>query len=477
MKNLYNFFFYSLKTLYNYKYKYKYIISFYMYNIQKLIKIIPKLNLRNFTNSSKLSTNQLVNIRKEEMSPTYANFQTFKDPVVLSRASGQYCYGPKNEKYLDLLAHNLTISVGHAHPKVVKAAKEQIEKIPHTSSMYYCEPVSRLTDKLLKTFPSRTDGEKWKVLYAVTGTEAVELSLQLARVSSGNIPILSLTNSYHGSYGTAMAASGGYACRHDLPECGSIYHLQAPIYEHKNNVDGLIKMAKTVIQSSTSNKVGAFVFEPLQGYGGIHVLPNDYIHKMSKLTREHGGYVIADEIQTGFGRMGETYWAYEMSGIEPDIVVTAKGLGCGFPISAVVAKESIFDKFNDTGKFVFSTYGANPVCAAAANAVLDVIEEEKIQERAMKLGKLLDKNLNYIKNNFDGCIEVRGKGLMRGIELEPKIASKVFESLKDQQFLVGLGGMRKNVLRVMPPMCITKEDLDHFHTVLCKTMDDISNKN
>ena len=336
--------------------------------------MLQRLAFRSFSTAN---VKNIINVRQSQMSPTYANFQTFKEPVVLDSASMQYCYGPDGEKYLDLLASNLSISVGHGHPKVTAAVKAQIDKAPHLSSMYYSEPISNLTAKLLGTFPERCDGEKWKVLYAVTGTEAVELALQLSRVGTGNIPILSLTNSYHGSYGTAMGASGGSACRHDLPECGGILHLQSPIYQHKNNVDGLVEQAETVINSSTSGKVGAFIFEALQGYGGIHVLPNDYIRKMTALTHARGGYVIADEIQTGFGRMGKKYWAFEMADIEPDIVVVAKGLGCGFPISAIVAKESVFDKFNDTGKFIFSTYGANPVSAAAACAVLDVIEEEK----------------------------------------------------------------------------------------------------
>ena len=431
------------------------------------------LGTRAFSTLCRTNVQNIINIRQSQMSPTYAGFQTFKEPVVLDSASMQYCYGPGGEKYLDLLASNLTISVGHGHPKVTAAAKAQIDKAPHLSSMYYSEPASNLTKKLMATFPERSDGEKWKALYAVTGTEAVELALQLSRVGTGNMPVLSLTNSYHGSYGTAMGASGGSACRHDLPECGSIFHLQSPIYQHKENVDGLVEQAETVINSSTSGKVAAFIFETLQGYGGIHVLPNDYIQKMTALTYAYGGYVIADEIQTGFGRMGKKYWAFEMAEIEPDIVVVAKGLGCGFPISAVVAKESIFDKFNATGKFIFSTYGANPVSAAAACAVLDVVKDEKIQERADKLGDVVSKHLNYVVDNFEGCIEVRGSGLMWGIELDVSIANRVFESLKDQNFLVGLGGTEKNVLRVMPPMCITEEDLDHFANVLVATMKNI----
>lgn len=418
-----------------------------------------------------MDVKRVIELRQNLMSPTYASFQTFKEPVVIERASGQYCYGPNGEKYLDLLASNLTISVGHAHPRVTAAAIEQIAKAPHLSSMYYSEPASLLSEKLLSTLKPRSDGEKWQVLYAVTGTEAVEIALQMARVSTGIMPVLSLSNSYHGSHGTAMGVSGVKACRHDLPETHAIHHLQAPIYEFKDDIDKLISMAETTINSATTGKICGFIFEVLQGYGGIHVLPEEYLRRMTALTHKYGGLVIADEVQTGYGRMGKSFWAFQMSGIEPDIIVTAKGLGCGFPISAVIAKESVFRKFNESGKFIFSTYGANPVSAAAACAVLDVIRDEKIQEHADFLGSVVNKHLTYVMNTFDLCVEVRGCGLMWGIELDTSIAFQVFESMKDQNFLVGLGGGKKNVLRVMPPMCITEEDIDHFAEVLVSTMD------
>jgi len=430
-----------------------------------------QLNTAFFYESVNMDVTKVIELRQKLMSPTYASFQTFKAPVVIERASGQYCYGPNGEKYLDLLASNLTISVGHAHPRVTAAAIAQIAKAPHLSSMYYSEPASFLSEKLLATLAPRSDGEQWQVLYAVTGTEAVEIALQMARVSTGNMSLLSLTNSYHGSYGTAMGVTGVKACRHDLPETHGIHHLQAPIYEFKDEIDKLISMAETTINSATSGKISAFIFEVLQGYGGIHVLPDDYLRKMSNLIHKYGGLVIADEVQTGYGRMGKSFWAFQMSGIEPDIIVTAKGLGCGFPISAVIAKESVFKNFNETGKFVFSTYGANPVSAAAACAVLDVIRDEKIQERAGYLGDLVKKHLMFVMQTFDLCIEVRGCGLMWGIELDTSIASQVFEALKDLNFLVGLGGGKKNVLRIMPPMCITEADIDNFAEVLINTMD------
>ena len=212
-----------------------------------------------------MDVDHVIKMRQELMSPTYAGFQTFKTPVVIERASGQYCYGPSGEKYIDLLASNLTISVGHAHPRVIEAAKAQIDKMPHISSMYYSEPASLLAEKLVGTLKQRSDGEKWQVLYAVTGTEAVELSLQVARTASGHIPVLSMQNSYHGSYGTAMAATGGEACKHNFPEAGGIFHVPAPIYDSKNDIDRLVREAENAILSSTDGKISCWIFEVLQG--------------------------------------------------------------------------------------------------------------------------------------------------------------------------------------------------------------------
>jgi len=172
----------------------------------------------------------------------------------------------------------------------------------------------------------------------------------MARVTTGNLDLFSVRNSYHGSLGTAMGACGIHHCKHALPETQHMHHLAAPIYEDKGKSEELLRQARLTIESSTENCMAGFLFEQVQGYGGIHILEKEYVQGMAALTKEYGGVVIADEIQSGLGRMGTHYWSYEMSEIEPDIVVVAKGLSNGHPLSAVVAKKSLFDQYMEKNK-------------------------------------------------------------------------------------------------------------------------------
>ena len=410
--------------------------------------------------------------KKMLMSPLHSMFQTFKSPPNITRALGQYKFDSEGNKYLDLLADNLTISVGHSNPRIANVINEQAQKMLHCSTMYNSDPPLELSEKLLATFPKLENGEKWKVQYDTSGTGAVEIALQIARGASGNTQLLSMENSYHGSYGTAMAVSGITSCKHDFPETGLIHHVPAPITkstpEEYINPSTAFECAKRTINSSTSGKIAGFIFEAVQGYGGIHVIDNKYLQNMEKLTRNHGGYVIADEVQSGLGRMGSCYWSFEMSGVVPDIVTIAKGLGNGMPISAIVAKESVFDKYlENTGKFIFSTYGGNSLATTVAKEVLSIIEDENIQEHSLELGKYIRKVLDAFASKYPYIIkEIRGQGLMFGIEIyHPSVALRIFENMKDNGILVGLGGSNKNVLRFMPPMCLVKDDVVLFSEI------------
>lgn len=414
----------------------------------------------------------VINIRKKLMAPMYSVFQTYKNPFVVTKAFMQYVYDQNGTKHLDLLASNLTISVGHSHSRINERVKSQMDDMVHCSSMYYSQPVAELTEKLLDTFPKRSDGEKWQVQYAVTGTEAVEMAIQLARVASGNLDILSMQNSYHGSMGVAMGASGINQCKHSLPETQHFLHIPAPINENIDKIDELIKSAENMIESSTSNKIAGFIFEQVQGYGGIHILPPEYVQKMAQLVKKYDSYIIADEVQSGLGRMGSHFWSYEMSGIEPDIVVIGKGISNGFPISMVVAKESVFEKYAQHNKFVFFTYGAQPLACVAASETLSIIKETNLQEHAKTLGEYLGSGLYNIKTKHPELnMKIRGQGLMWGIELEPSIAARIYEEMKENHILVGLGGSKKNVLRIMPPMCLQKHDIDNLISVFTKLIE------
>ena len=386
-------------------------------------------------------------------------------------ASMQYIYDQDNNEHLDLLANNLSISVGHCHPRVVDRVQHQAATLAHCSSMYYSEPVAELTEKLLRTMPKRSDGEDWMVQYLVSGGEAVEMAIQMARVTTGSLDLFSLRNAYHGSLGTAMGACGIHHCKHQLPETQHLHHLPAPIYKDKNNVDSLLQQARDAIESSTPNKMAGFLFEQVQGYGGIHILPKEYVQGMADIVKSYDGVLIADEIQSGLGRMGSHFWSFEMSEVEPDIVVVAKGISNGHPLSCVIAKKSLFEEYMEHNKWVFFTYGANPIACVAASETLDIIAEDNIQGLAKELGEHLNGQLTLIRMKYpELCVEIRGRGLMWGIELTPEFAADIYETMKDNNILVGLGGQQKNVLRVMPPMCLTQDDIDTFVQVLDDTI-------
>lgn len=433
---------------------------------------LNRLNSLNrlYTSVPETRVSNLVKTRQKKMAPTYGLFQTFKQPVALEHASMQYYYDFEGKTYLDCLASNLTISIGHAHPKVQQAVNSQGSFMPHVSSMYYSEPVAQLTEKLLSKFPKRTDGEAWKVYYAVTGTEAVEVALQLSRVYTGQDHVVGLRNSYHGSYGIAMAASGTEACRHDLNETKPFTHLEAPLYEKAQPAavqELLDHQVEHVRREGTS-----FLYEVVQGYGGIHILPKEYLQTLERETQFAGGVSIADEIQNGLGRMGTHYWAYQMHDLNPDIVIVAKGLGNGYPISAVVAREGIWDRFMDTGKFLFTTYGAQPVACMAACAVLDTIDEQNIMAHANNVGQYYHNAMTILKHKHPEVVtDLRGSGLMHGIEIRKDLGAHVFEEMRNRYILPGLGGADKNVLRFMPPMCIEHHNIDKFVTTLDDVLD------
>ena len=416
---------------------------------------------------------RIISTRQKWMAPMYNMFQTYKKPFVAARTSMQYIYDQDDKQHLDLLANNLSISVGHCHPRVVDRVQKQAATMGHCSSMYYSEPAAELTEKLLKTMPVRSDGEDWVVQYLVSGGEAVEMAIQMARVTTGSLDLFSLRNSYHGSLGTAMGACGIHHCKHQLPETQHFHHLPAPIYEKKFQADELLSQAQEAVESSTPNRMAGFLFEQVQGYGGIHVLPKDYVQGMAEIVKSYNGVLIADEIQSGLGRMGSYFWSFEMSEVEPDIVVVAKGLSNGHPLSCVIAKKSLFDEYMEHNKWVFFTYGANPVACAAASETLDILPDA--QRLSARLGRHLKNRLATIEIDYPGlCLEIRGQGLMWGIELDQAFAADIYETMKDHSILVGLGGQNKNVLRVMPPMCLTENDIDNFIDVLDNTMNEYS---
>jgi len=410
----------------------------------------------------------------------------YKDPVMIVEGHMQYLYDETGRRYLDGFAGIVTVSVGHCHPKVMAAANEQNNTLQHTTTIYLHPNLGLFAEKLASTMP---EGSDLSVCYFTnSGSEANDLAIMMARLATGNHDVIALRNAYHGMSPSAMGLTAQHTWKYPVPQGGGIHHAVNPNryrgpWGH-HDPDAGTKYAADVqdlIRSATPGRVACFIAEPIQGVGGSVVLPEGYLPEVYDTVRAHGGLCIADEVQTGFGRTGEHFWGFENSGVTPDIVTMAKGMGNGSPLGCVVTTPAIAQTLKQ--RLHFNTYGGNPVSMAQGLATLNVILDEDIQGRARDVGGHLRRGLESLAERHSLIGEVRGMGLMLGVELVKDRATKepataecaaVFEKAKDLGVLVGKGGLFGNVLRIKPPMCITKEDCDFMVAVLDRAFSDIA---
>jgi alanine-glyoxylate transaminase/(R)-3-amino-2-methylpropionate-pyruvate transaminase len=312
-------------------------------------------------------------------------------------------------------------------------------------------------------------GHDWVVHFTNSGTEAVDLALVMAQQFTGNIDMLALRNAYHGATIGAQSLTGISGFRHNIPLLTGIHHVANPdpyrgIFG--NDTDAYLAEIDRTIQYATSGKLAGFIVEPIQGYGGVVETPHGYLAAAAAKVRESGGLMIIDEVQSGFGRTGDNFWGFEAHGIVPEIVVMAKGIGNGFPLAAVVAQRHVADAL--AGKFSFHTYGASPTSCAAGRAVLQVIDEEGLQANSKKIGAQLRKVLDRLHQKHEIIGEVRSHGLMLAIELVTDRKSKtpaavattdIFEKTREHGLVMSKSGADRNILRMVPPMCIQETDV------------------
>ena len=413
------------------------------------------------------STEAIVGRRERFYAASQRKFVPYETPLILRRGERQYLWDEAGKRYVDLLAMNLCISVGHAHPEVVRAAQAQAAELTHCTTMFYHPVPAHFAEELAATMPP---GPEWVVHFTNSGAEAIDLALLMARSYTGRIDFLSLSGGYHGATAGAQALCGIGGFRHDVPQLGGISFVAEP-----NPYRGVFGPApepyldeiERVIAYNTSGRLAGMVIEPVQGYGGIVPMPDGYIAGAAERVRAAGGILVIDEVQSGFARTGDHVWAFEAHGVVPEIVVLAKGIGNGFPLGAVVAQRQVAESMAD--KFLFHTYGANPVSCAAGRAVLRVIEEEKLQANARQVGAALLERLLTLKQKHPVIGDVRGRGLMLAIELvkdratkepAPEATAKVFEVSRHEGLVLSKSGPQRSVLRMVPPLCIGLEDVD-----------------
>jgi 4-aminobutyrate aminotransferase-like enzyme len=398
----------------------------------------------------------------------------YDEPLVVDHAKDQYVYDADGKEFLDFFGGILTVSVGHCNDKVTKAIDEQTHKVQHLSTLYVNEPQVRLAEKLAQITPGRLE----KTFFTNSGTEANETAVLLAQIHTKCQDVIALRHSYSGRSYLALSLSAQSSWRLTPNVVPGVHHIanaycyRCPFGLTYPSCDlKCAKDAEEAIQTMTSQgRVAAFLAEPIQGVGGFIVPPKEYFKEIVGIVRKYGGLFICDEVQTAWGRTGGKMFGIEQWGVDPDIMTFAKGMANGVPIGATVATAEVADSMKGN---TISTFGGNPVTCAAARATIEVIEEENLVENARVMGNRLREGLNALKEKFPVIGDVRGMGLMQGMELvgdkkklDVESTKRVMEITKKHGLLVGKGGTFGNVLRVAPPLNVNKDQIDHALKVL-----------
>jgi alanine-glyoxylate transaminase/(R)-3-amino-2-methylpropionate-pyruvate transaminase len=424
------------------------------------------------------SREEVLKLRGQYTNP--AIFTYYNDPLLIVEGYKQYLYDETGKRYLDLLGGIVTISVGHCHPKVTKAIKDQVDTLQHATSIYLHPNFPLLAKKLASKMPKGLE----VTYFTNSGSEANDLAIMMSRLFTGNADVIALRNAYHGGSMGPMSLTAISTWKFPGSTGGAVHHAVAPD-PYRSAFGGSPEEIATksandirdLIRHATSGKVAAFIAEPIQGAGGVtHGAPN-YLKEVYAIIREHGGLCIADEVQTGFGRTGDHYWGFENFGVVPDMVTMAKGIGNGVPLAAVTTRMDVARTLAQ--KIHFNTFGGNPVSMAAGLAVLDVIDEEHLQQNARVLGERFKSGLARLAKSHKLIGDIRGMGLMLGVELVRDRGTKepakqetldLLEAMREMSVLVGKGGLYGNVLRLKPPMCLTEADVDYALDVLDRAL-------
>lgn len=420
-------------------------------------------------------------LRARHSSPSLATFPLFgDDPITLVRGEGAHVFDDKGRRYIDCTAQNLCISLGYAHPVTLAMASEQMHKMQHCTTLFLNEQPIRYAEELAARMPAGSGD--WVVHLVNSGAEAIDLAFAMARAHTGHFEMVSLRNAYHGLHFGVSGSTAFSPCRFASASLQGFVHAMHPdqykgAFGPDAGIEPYLRELERTIFSSTTGRIAGMIIEPIQGFGGVVPMPAGYMREAFRITREAGGLAICDEVQTGFGRMGSHFWGFEAHDAVPDLIVTGKGMGNGFPVAGVIARREIAESFAKV-RF-FNTYGSNPVAAAAGRSVLKVIDEEGLQENAAARGAQLLAGLARLKEKHDLIGDVRGTGLILGIEVvrdrktrEParEEGDRVHRRMREAGIILVKGSATRNTFRINPPLCITREDcegvLDAFDRAL-----------
>ncbi len=400
---------------------------------------------------------------------------SYQAPIRMKQAAFQYMYDTEGHTFLD--AYNNIMLAGHCHPKIVRAGQKMMSRL-NTNTRYLYDELADYSEKLLARFPHPLT----KVFFVNSGSAASDLALRLATGHTKRDRIMVLEHGYHGHTMAAIDASH-YKYNHKGGRKRHIIQLPLPKVFRSGFPDAFSAAnhySEITLKNLERNagKIAAFIAEPIVGCGGQVPLAPGYLKNIYPEIRRSGGLCISDEVQVGFGRLGDHFWGFEMHGIVPDLVVIGKPMGNGHPIGAVVTTDAIAKSFEEGPEF-FSSFGGNPVSCAIGKAVLEVIEEEKLQEHARKTGNHLIKGLKELQQKVRQIADIRGSGLFLGVELEDEdgrpathLAAKIKNGLRAKHILIGTDGPADNVLKIKPPLSFTIENSVNLTTSMMELFTD-----
>ena len=417
---------------------------------------------------------------REYLWPAVAPF--YEQPLVADRAHMQHLWDIDGRKYLDFFGGILTISVGHANPKVTARVKAQIDRVQHVSTLHTTEAIVNLAEKVAQITP----GALQKSFFTNSGTEANETALQLARAATGSFDVIALRHSYSGTSAVAKSLTGQKQWRQSGVIAQGVSHaLNAYCYRcplgmtYPSCEVACANDVENLIQTGTSGHIAAFLAEPIQGSGGFITPPPEYFKIVFSIVKKYGGLFISDEVQTGFGRTGKHWFGIEHWEVVPDIMTCAKGMANGTPIGATITTSELAGSYQGS---TLSTFGGNPVTCVAARATIQVIEEENLLENAHNMGTYFRARLNELQEKYPLIGDVRGMGLMQGLELvkdrktkepAPEALAQLLERTRENGLLIGKGGLYGNVVRLSPMLNISKADIDEAVRLLDKSFAEV----
>ncbi|HEX6512044.1 MAG TPA: aspartate aminotransferase family protein [Chloroflexota bacterium] len=406
----------------------------------------------------------------------------YDDPIQLVDGSGCCVRDAQGREYLDFFGGILTTMVGYNVPDIVQAIQRQAERMVHTSTLYLIEPMIELAELLVAKAPMPNA----KVFFTASGTEANDTALMLATTVRKSNQILALRNSYHGRSFAAQAITGtrSWSASSLTPLNVSFIHSGYKYRSIFKQLDDDAYSAvcaqdlREVLMTCTAGDVAALIAEPIQGVGGFVVPPANYFREMKKVLDEYGILFISDEVQTGWGRTGASFWGCQDFGVEPDVVTFAKGVANGVTMGGVIARAEIMDAVAANS---ISTFGGNPLSSAAALATLRYLLDHDLQSNAQQVGTHLLERLRQLQGRF-GCVgEVRGKGLMIGIEIiqpdgSPAAAktTAIQEAAKRRGLLLGKGGLYGNCFRIAPPLCLTSDEANRGADIIAASIAEVA---